>query len=150
MTRLSCLATPLVSSHVIKYHTGPVKSRDSGIMFVPESRACAKSIPRHMVTSFSLSFQSHPYMPHYPNVPFYHMPPHCVLTFTYPCSTLQASKLLSTPTRLRLRLKLPTPVDSNSDSSMQSPPAEKCVSGCHCRRKLQCCIMMKSTMIFEV
>ena len=34
-----------------------------------------------------------------PNIPFYHIPPHCVLpTFTYRCSPLIASNILSTPT----------------------------------------------------
>ena len=50
-------------------------------------------------TQCPLFLYHHTFISTCPNIPFYHIPPHCVLpTFTYRCSPLIASNILSTPT----------------------------------------------------
>ena len=53
--------------------------------------------------------------------------------------------------RFLLRLKLLISTDKNSNSLLLFvfPPVEKCVSGCHCRSKLQCCIMSNNIIQTE-
>ena len=137
---------PILTSHCCLLHM----SRLYTLSFLLVS----SHAPYLMPSSFPLSPQSHFCMSQCPILS--HPIPLCSSYIHLHVHLLYADSILSTliptatPTLTPTRSQNADSDKLTFESLLPIPPVEKCVSECHCRRKLQCCIVMISIMMFKL